>query len=53
VLELGTYCGYSSIRIANNLKEGSILISMDINEKTTEIAEQVSKLAGLENRIQY
>jgi len=39
VLELGSYCGYSSIRMANLLPNDSILISIDVNPFTTKIAK--------------
>merc|ERR1712110_916547 len=38
VLELGTYCGYSSVRMGRLLPEGAKLISLDVCEKTSEIA---------------
>ncbi len=38
VLELGTAIGYSSIRIANNLKKKSILTTIEMSEDNLEVA---------------
>ena len=46
-LELGTYCGYSSVRIGRLLEKGSKIISIDVCEETTKIAKEVCKFAGL------
>jgi catechol O-methyltransferase len=46
-LELGTYCGYSSIRIARLLPKDAKLISLDVNKKFQDIAGQMCKFAGL------
>jgi catechol O-methyltransferase len=30
-LELGTYCGYSTVRIRRHMPKGSVLITLDVN----------------------
>ena len=52
-LELGTYCGYSTVRIRSHMPKGSILITLDINETYQKVAQQVGKLAGLDGQIHY
>ncbi len=52
-LELGTYCGYSSVRIGRLLGEGSKLISLDVNEKWQNIGRQVGEFAGLKGKVEY
>lgn len=46
-LEMGTYCGYSSIRIGRLMKPGSTLISIDVNPETSKIAQTISEFSGL------
>lgn len=52
VLELGTYCGYSTVRIACLLPPGSKLITLEFNPDYAAIARQVIEWAGLENKVQ-
>ena len=48
VLELGCYCGYSSILIANHLHpESDLLISVDINEKCIQWTRNMLQLADI------
>ncbi|CAF1379220.1 unnamed protein product [Rotaria sordida] len=51
VLELGTFLGYSSLRMAGQLPNDASIISIDINSQTAEIAHTIHKHAGVENRI--
>lgn len=57
VLELGTYCGYSTIRIANILtklgKQGSIVYSVDSNTGSTSIANRFAKKVNLDKKIKF
>ena len=53
VLELGTYCGYSSVRIGRLMGEGSKLVSLDVNEKWQNIGRQVGEFAGLKGKVEY
>lgn len=39
VLEIGTFTGYSALSMAENLPEDGELITLDINEETTELAK--------------
>jgi len=50
-LELGTYCGYSALRIARNLPEGSYLVSVEKDELFAAIATKIVEFAGLENKV--
>lgn len=52
VLELGTYCGYSTVRIARLLPPGARLITLEFNADYAAIARQVIAWAGLEDKIQ-
>ncbi|XP_028260697.1 catechol O-methyltransferase B [Parambassis ranga] len=52
VLELGTYCGYSTVRIARLLPPGAKFITLEFNPKVAKIARQVIAWAGLEDKIQ-
>ncbi|KAL4646286.1 Catechol O-methyltransferase-like [Arapaima gigas] len=51
-LELGTYCGYSTIRIARLLSPGSCLITLEFNPDCAIIARQIIAWAGLQDRVQ-
>lgn len=50
-LELGTYCGYSALRIARNLPEGSTLLSVEKDELFAAIATKIIEFAGLEDKV--
>ncbi|XP_078524055.1 catechol O-methyltransferase-like isoform X1 [Lissotriton helveticus] len=52
-LELGAYCGYSAVRIAQLLKPGSRLISVDINAANLVVAKQTVEHAGLQDKVQF
>lgn len=51
VLELGTYCGYSTVRIASLLPPHARLITLEFNPDYAKIARQVISLAGLEDKV--
>jgi catechol O-methyltransferase len=51
-LELGGYCGYSAIRIARLMPEGSRFISLEINPLFAAIATKLIELAGLSHKVQ-
>jgi caffeoyl-CoA O-methyltransferase len=53
VLELGTFTGYSSICMASALPDGGRIITLDVNEETTEIARRYATEAGVVDRIDY
>lgn len=53
VLELGSYCGYSAIRIARLLtKDDSVVVSLEKSPEFAEIARQIIDRAGLTDRIE-
>ncbi len=51
VLELGTYCGYSTVRIASLLPPHAKLITLEFNPHFAAIARQVIAWAGLEEKV--
>ncbi|XP_012687439.2 catechol O-methyltransferase B-like [Clupea harengus] len=51
-LELGTYCGYSTVRIARLLPPGGRLITLEFNPEYAAVARQVIEWAGLEDSVQ-
>ncbi|KAK2898259.1 hypothetical protein Q8A67_009677 [Cirrhinus molitorella] len=50
-LELGTYCGYSTVRIARLLSPGSKLITVEFNPAFAAVARQIIAYAGLQDKI--
>ncbi|XP_040180468.1 catechol O-methyltransferase B-like isoform X1 [Rana temporaria] len=48
VLELGTYCGYSAVRIARLLPPGARLVTIEMNPHYAQVAKEVIRHAGLE-----
>jgi caffeoyl-CoA O-methyltransferase len=53
VLELGTFTGYSSISMALALPPGGRVITCDVNEETTAIAQRYAEEAGVADRIDF
>lgn len=51
VLELGTYCGYSTVRIASLLPPRAKLITLEFNPHYAVIARQVIAWAGLQDKV--
>jgi catechol O-methyltransferase len=51
VLELGTYCGYSALRIARMMGEGSRLVSVEFNPANAQIARRIWDHAGVGERL--
>uniref|UniRef100_A0A3Q3WDN0 catechol O-methyltransferase n=1 Tax=Mola mola TaxID=94237 RepID=A0A3Q3WDN0_MOLML len=51
VLELGTYCGYSTVRIARLLPPHAKLITLEFNPDFAAIARQVIAWAGMEEKV--
>ncbi len=53
VLELGGYCGYSAVRVAQHLtREGSKLVSVEKSPRFAEIAQRIVDYAGLSDRVE-
>ncbi len=50
VLELGTYCGYSGLRIARAMPAGARLVSVDLSPANAEIAHAIWRHAGITDR---
>ncbi|HTB33186.1 MAG TPA: O-methyltransferase [Bacteroidia bacterium] len=51
VLEVGTFTGYSAICLAEGLKEGGMIHTIDINEELLPMVSRYIKEAGMENKI--
>ncbi|XP_053557890.1 catechol O-methyltransferase [Bombina bombina] len=52
LLELGTYCGYSSIRISRLLKPGARLFTIEMNPAYAAVAKQMIEFAGVQDKVQ-
>ncbi|XP_006013444.1 catechol O-methyltransferase A [Latimeria chalumnae] len=52
VLELGTYCGYSTVRIARLLKPGARVYSVEFNPSYAKVANQIIDFAGVGDRVE-
>lgn len=50
-LELGTYCGYSSLRIAQNLPPNGLLVTIEVDPLFAAIATKVVEYAGLQHKV--
>ncbi|KAK6303872.1 hypothetical protein J4Q44_G00263260 [Coregonus suidteri] len=50
-LELGTYCGYSTVRIARLLPPGTKLITLEFNPDYAAVARQIIEYSGLQDKI--
>jgi caffeoyl-CoA O-methyltransferase len=53
VLEIGTFTGWSSIAMASALPPGATLVTCDVNEETSAIAQRYAEEAGVADRIEY
>lgn len=51
LLELGTYCGYSTIRIARLLKPGACFFTVEFNPAYAAVAKQIIEFAGLKDKV--
>ncbi len=51
ILEIGTYTGYSALCLAEGLKEGGILYTIDKNEELEELQEKYFKKSPYSNQI--
>ncbi|CAF1332789.1 unnamed protein product [Adineta steineri] len=51
VLELGTFLGYSALRMISLLPKDALLISIDSNTESAEIARSIFEYAGVTDRI--
>ena len=51
VLELGTYCGYSALRMARALPADARLVSLEFNEANARVARRILEHAGAADRV--
>ncbi|MBJ7328317.1 MAG: O-methyltransferase [Solirubrobacteraceae bacterium] len=51
VLELGTYCGYSALRIIRQLPPGGHLTTIEFNAANADIARRIWMHAGVSDRV--
>ncbi|XP_041428164.1 catechol O-methyltransferase B isoform X2 [Xenopus laevis] len=51
VLELGTYCGYSTMRIARFLPPGARLVTLEMNHHYAQVAKQILGHAGVDAQV--
>ncbi len=51
VLELGTYCGYSALRIARLLPRQARMVSLEFNPANAAIARRLLEHAGVSDRV--
>ncbi len=51
-IELGTYIGYSAIRIAQQLPSDGKLYSMDPDETHVQLAKQIIDHAGVSHKVE-
>lgn len=53
VLEIGTYTGYSALCLAEGIKEGGKLYTIDINEELENMVREYFDKSGFADRIEY
>ncbi|XP_069788701.1 catechol O-methyltransferase-like isoform X2 [Narcine bancroftii] len=53
VLELGTYCGYSALRMVCVLKPGTRLLTVEFNPTNAVVAKQIFHFAGVEGKVEF
>jgi catechol O-methyltransferase len=51
VLELGTYCGYSALRVARTMGDQARLVSIEFNSANAAIARRIWDHAGVRERL--
>jgi len=50
VLELGTHCGYSSVRMLRLLPPGGRLVTVELDPLTAELGEEIILVAGFKHQ---
>lgn len=50
VLELGTYCGYGTVLLAQGLPPGARLYTVAVDPRHAAVAEKVIRLAGFDEQ---
>jgi len=51
LLELGTYCGYSALRMCRAMPDGARLVSIEFNAANAVIARRILEYAGVSDRV--
>ena len=51
VLELGTYWGYSAVRMARLLRGGGQVVSIKANPRHARIAQAICRFAGVDDQV--
>ncbi|CAF2440810.1 unnamed protein product [Rotaria sp. Silwood2] len=51
ILELGTFLGYSSLRIISQLPDDALFITIEVDSQSAEIAHTILEYAGVNNRV--
>ena len=51
ILELGTYCGYSALRMSRVMRPDARLVSIEFNAENAEIARGIWDTAGVGDRV--
>ncbi|NEX17993.1 MAG: hypothetical protein C1943_15580 [Halochromatium sp.] len=51
ILELGTYCGYSAVRMARLLRGGGQIVSIEANPRHARIAQAICQFAGVDDHV--
>jgi catechol O-methyltransferase len=51
ILELGTYCGYSALRLARVMPEGARVVSIEFNAANAAIARRIWDHAGIADQM--
>jgi catechol O-methyltransferase len=51
ILELGTYCGYSALRMARTMPEGARVVSLEFNAANAAIARRIWDHAGIADQL--
>jgi catechol O-methyltransferase len=51
VLELGTYCGYSALRMARVMPPGARVVSIELSEANAAVARRILEHAGVGDRV--
>lgn len=53
VLEIGTYTGYSALCLAEGIKDGGKLYTIDVNEELESMVRDYFDKSGFSNKIEY
>ena len=51
ILELGTYCGYSALRMARAMPAGARIVSVEFRRENADIARDIWRHAGIDDKV--